>query len=259
MFYSFILGYFYSLISIKYLPKICTVYILKKLTKLSLSISLFLFVDTLIRYVFAVKNKSNIFINIFCLFGSIIYYTLWLVPIYIIFNIVLLDKLNNILENVNILKNFNTNQDNISNKLYFMLVSCILYLLIQFSNFIPYIGIYIQYILIPYSYGYFCLEYVCHYKSIQNYNKLFIIENNPTFFVGFGINYAILYYLMNPISFLLAFIVMFPLNVIQLYYLDFKTMSTDILPISSKIFILPIWLSNVLLSLLDSYLITLSD
>ena len=116
MFYNFILGYYYSLMSVKYFPQICTLRILRKLAKLSLSISIFFIIDTLIRYVFTIENKSNIIINITCLFGNLIYYTLWLVPIYIISNIVLLDKLNNILENVNILKNFNSNQDNISNK-----------------------------------------------------------------------------------------------------------------------------------------------
>lgn len=259
MLYNFILGYYYSLTSFNYFPQICTMHVLKKLSKISLPIILFSILDTILRNVFIIKHKSTIILNLLCLFGTFIYYTMWLLPFYIIFNIVLLDKLNNILGNINILKNFNINQDNISNKLYFMLVSCILYILIQLSIYIPYIGNYIQYILIPYSYGYFCLEYVCYYKSIPNNYKIYIIEKNPAFFIGFAINYTILYYIMNPILFLLVFIIMFPLNVIQLYYIDFELITKEESPILSKIFILPIFLSNIILSILDSYLITMSD
>jgi len=174
------------------------------------------------------------------------------IPIYIICYIISLDKLCNLFNNINSLnKNDDKFQESLNSRLYFTLVSTLLYLIIKGVIYIPVFGYYLSFLFTSYSYGFFCLEYSCYYKNISNMQKLAIIENNPYFFIGYGIIYALFVQYLHYINLSLFFVILFPLGVIKLAKTNIYTLTST--NYNSKIFILPIIIVNLLLSIIDSY------
>ena len=143
-----------------------------------------------------------------------IYYSIYfihnyllIIPMYLICYIISLDKLGALLSTVKAINNLSKSKDEtLDSKLYFTLVSTTFYFLINFLYYIPIIGPYISLVLTSYSYWFFCLEYCCYYKNINNLNKFSIIESNPYYFFGYGLIYGIIVQYLHYINFFINFV-----------------------------------------------------
>ena len=84
-----------------------------------------------------------------------------------------------------------------------------------------------------------------------------MIESNPYYFFGYGLIYGIIVQYLHYINFFIIFVITFPLGVIKLSKIDIYKLNLS--NSSSKIFILPIVVVNILLSIIDSYIIGKSN
>lgn len=196
------------------------------------------------------KNYSLLYIIYFIKF-------IWNITMYICCYVISIDKIGEILGNYfNSSTNFKINNDNFIKNIYFTFLSTVFYISINIVNLVPYIGKILLYFFQCISYGYFCFEYACSYKNIENIEKITIVEQNPFIFLGFGTTYTLLYLYINYIYFLVFFIIIFPLSVIRLSKMNiYKIIEQD--SYNSKIFIFPIYILNATLSIIDSNIITL--
>lgn len=250
------LGFFYSLISILEVfnlfnnKEICIKYFkIVSLNIFALSVADYIF-QNLELFLYSYDNnfvKALYFLTIF--FHKIV----WNIPIYIFCYIVSLDKIGGILNFVK--KQDNINIDKFETKLYFCLVSSIFYFFTYIIYLIPYVGKYLNFLFISYSYGYFCLEYSCHYKNICNIDKISLIEEKPFFFIGYGLIYGIIVHYFTYVNFFVMFVITFPLSIMKLIKLDIFKLNTE-RRIRSNVFIFPIIILNLLLSIIDSYIIS---
>ena len=197
-------------------------------------------------------NYDNMLVK--CIYFLILFFhkIIYNIPIYIFCYIISLDKIGGILNFIK--KNDNLEIESFENKLYFCLVSSIFYALTNIIYLIPYIGNYLNFIFLSYSYGYFCLEYSCHYKNINSIDKISIIEDNPFYFIGFGLIYGILVHIFSYINFFVIFVITFPLSVMKL--IKMNIFNTKMKKVKSKIFIFPIIILNIILSIIDSFIIS---
>ena len=176
----------------------------------------------------------------------------WNVPIYACSYIISMEKLGNVL---NYLDSNQFTSETFEKSLYFLLLSTIFYIFINIFSYIPIVGNLLSLVFISHSYGFFCLEYTCSYKKIENIEKITLIEKKPLLFIGYGLPFSIAYIYFTYIQFLFFFVIIFPLAInklitMDIYNLDCKT------KYGSKIFIFPIYILNTLLSILDSYIIS---
>ena len=188
-------------------------------------------------------------------FINLLYYVL-AIPIYIVAYIVSFDYLNYIVNSFKITKK-NRNED-IINILYLTLVSMVFYINATLIYYIPYIGSYLGAFSFAFSYGYFCLEYACNLKSLTSKEKLTIIENNPYFFTGYGMFFGILCNYVSIPLFQLIFTSLFPMCILNLVNLDIFALERH-KQVKSIIFIIPIFITNIILSLFDSYIINRNE
>ena len=217
-----------------------------------LSINAVLLLTTMFVYNQIISLLGNLGIYIQIVF-IIIYYILIFIPVYIFCYALSIDKINNILNIFNKLKDKNNNEP-IESNIYFFILSLIFYVLIGFFYYIPYIGEYLNIILMSYGYGFYCFEYCCSYKKIQNIKKLAIIESNPYYFIGYGLIYGLLITYINTFNFFIVFSMLFPLSVLNLR--KFNLYNLEIESYKSKIFYIPAIVSNIVLSVIDSFLIS---
>ena len=157
-----------------------------------------------------------------------------------------LDKFNDLLfflKDQNHYINIGLNQS-----IYFFLISLIYYFIVNIIYYVPYIGKCIGSILLAHSYGYYCLEYSSYYNNLSPINKIAIIENNTFFFIGYGTIYTILALYLSPIYLFIIFIILFPLDVIQMTKLKWihKVQSEN--NNLSKFFLMPIYILNLILT-----------
>ena len=149
-------------------------------------------------------------------------------------------------------------KESLEKNIYFMLLSSVFYLFISILNYISNNFVFLKilsFLFISNSYGYFCFEYTCSYKNIENIEKITIIEEKPFIFIGFGILYTFLNIYFNFINFFLFFIIIFPLSVNKLMKMNIYTIKHKNLH-NSKIFVFPIYILNIILSIIDSYVIS---
>lgn len=181
---------------------------------------------------------------------------LWNIPVYICCYVISMDKLGDLL---NYLDDDNKiKKESVEKNIYFMLLSSVFYLSISILNYISNNFIFLKilsFLFISNSYGYFCFEYTCSYKNIENIEKITIIEEKPFIFIGFGTLYTIFYIYLNFINFFLFFIIVFPLSVNKLMKMNIYTIKEKNL-YNSTIFVFPIYILNIILSIIDSYVIS---
>jgi len=255
--YLFILGVYYSVTSIfvESYTIIQNKILLLRYTKLILTNIILL---SLINFIFV--NIENYLYN-YDNWLKYIYYTviilhklIWNIPVYIYCYLISLDSICFILDNgINVSRNRTV--ESFESKLYFCLVSSIFYITINILYYIPYIGNLLYFIVLSYSYGFFCLEYTCYYKNINSKQKLALIESNPYFFMGFGILYSIFVHYFSYINFFVIFTIFFPFSVMKLIKLDVFTYSPGKV-YYSRVFIFPILILNLILSIVDSFILS---
>ncbi len=203
----------------------------------------------------------NIFFNYLLIKYQNIFYFIyfikysWNIPLYICSYLISMDKIGDIVNYLDIESKAIKNIDNIEKSIYFLLLSNVFYLLINISSFIPYIGKLLLILALSISYSYFCLEYTCLYKNIENIHKITIIEQNSIKFLGFGSIYTLAYLYFDYITFYIFFICMLPLSINRLMKMNVYTINQEEL-YNSKIFIIPIYMLNIILSIIDSYVIS---
>ena len=177
-------------------------------------------------------------------------YYLLSIPVYILVYIISFDYLNYIVNTFKI-SDKNKNED-IINILYLALVSIVFHLNATLVYYIPYIGQYLGIFSFSFSYGYFCLEYACNLKKFTSKEKLAIMGNNPYFFTGYGLFFGILCNYVSLPLFQLIFTTTFPLCILNLVNVDVFNLENSS-QLKNILFIIPLFLTNILLSVFDSY------
>ena len=248
-FTDFLYGLISSILCISEIVNIIKKKILIKYLKLILfNIFLLIIPNILFNYIYNSNLISNYIINIFKF--------LWNIPVYICCYVISMDKLGDLL---NYLDDDNKKKkESLEKNIYFMLLSSVFYLFISILNYISNNFVFLKilsFLFISNSYGYFCFEYTCSYKNIENIEKITIIEEKPFIFIGFGILYTFLNIYFNFINFFLFFIIIFPLSVNKLMKMNIYTIKHKNLH-NSKIFVFPIYILNIILSIIDSYVIS---
>lgn len=181
---------------------------LKKLIKLILPNFFIYFLQKIVIYylqkyleIYLFKITILLINVIFFYFSTIIY-------------IISLDRFNDLLyiifKNMNQKPNTNTNT-NIISKIYNIILNFNIYLFFIIVNFITNFNFNFIY------YNYYCLEYICYYKNINNTNKYKLFEQNILFFIGFGVIYYILEKYLNQQLFTAIMLIILPINIINLY------------------------------------------
>tara|TARA_B100001094_G_C17978575_1_gene694044 strand:+ start:159 stop:686 length:528 start_codon:yes stop_codon:yes gene_type:complete len=166
-----------------------------------------------------------------------------------------MDKIGDIINYLDIESKTIKNIENIEKSIYFLLLSTVFYLLINIISLIPYLGKMLLTLALSISYSYFCFEYTCLYKNIENIHKITILEQNSLKFLGFGSIYTLAYFYFDYITFYIFFICMLPLSINKLMKMNVYNINNEKL-YNSKIFILPIYILNIILSIIDSYVIS---
>uniref|UniRef100_A0A6C0EL00 Uncharacterized protein n=1 Tax=viral metagenome TaxID=1070528 RepID=A0A6C0EL00_9ZZZZ len=170
---------------------------------------------------------------------------IWIIPAFIFCYIFSLDKFNDLLiflKDPEQYINIDLNQT-----VYFFLISFIYYFIVTCVSYIPYVGKIVGPILLAHSYGYYCLEYSSYYNNLSPLNKLTIIENNTFFFIGYGTFYTLLSLYLSTINLFIFFIVVFPLDIIQMTHLKWIH---KVRPLNnvSKFFLIPSYILDLILT-----------
>lgn len=209
---------------------------------------------------------DNYSFNIMKYLVMILYTLIWFVPAYLCIYVISFDKLGYILSRIHEKTDLHGTgychghehkNETIYSKLYFVLVSCVFYMIIGFAAYIPtVIGSVISFIAISYSYSYACLEYCCNFKKITNIEKLTLIDYDPYFFIGYGLMYGFfINYFATYVNFFLVFVILFPLGILNLsqYKNQFQLKTNTH---HSIVFLIPAIISNTILSIIDSSLMS---
>lgn len=190
---------------------------------------------------------------------TFIFYTILFITSFIMYVLIYpfcyiwtLDGIGNILNNILNSTSKKPFFELISEKIYFLLLGIFFYSLNFFLYYIPIIGVYMVFINNCYCYSYFCLDYGSQFNKISSYDKFIILENNPIFFLGFGLIYGYMSYYFNVFNCSTLFILIFPLSVVHLSkYFDFTITNKKNY---SKIFYIPVKLLHYILILFDNLL-----
>jgi hypothetical protein len=253
--FQFLYGIYFSLVSICEIRHVIFNQVALKIYLKLFLVNLFLTIlknlcDKFNNYLEYLTNDTYftfIFYTIFFLTSFIMY-----VFIYPFCYIWTLDGVGNILNNILNSTSKKISFELISEKIYFLLLGIIFYSLNIFLYYIPIIGFYITFINNCYCYSYFCLDYGSQFNKIPNYDKFIILENNPVFFLGFGLIYGCLSSYFNLFNFSTLFTLIFPLSVLHLSkYFDFTITNKKNY---SKIFYIPVKLLHYILILIDNLL-----
>jgi len=166
------------------------------------------FFDEINSYLIYITRDT--YFSFLCYLLSVIYFITMYICIYPFIYIWSLDGFGNLFNNI--LKSDTPIQpfEKINEKIYFALLGILFFFINNLFYFIPYIGNYISIIYLSYCYGFFCLDYGAQFNSIHSYNKLIIFENDPVFFMSFGLPYGLLANYLNLFHFFTIFSIIFP-------------------------------------------------
>ena len=269
--FLFFFGIIYNFRILVELPPIITnKYILKNYLKIFiLNFFLLNFIDLL--YNILNNTINNLFIKYFII---IVYSLLFYIPLNIFSYIYTFDKINNILNyySANLIKipnskkdtviksekdnvlNYSSDNDKIDKTIYYSIIILMFYFISNLLIYIPIIGYYFNIILGIFVYSFYCFDYTCGIKNINNKLKFALFEQNFYFLLGYGTLFGTLNFYLNYICFFLIFCFLFPISVFNLANLNIYNLKSNIY--HSKFFYIPISLSNLFLSIIDSYLIS---
>lgn len=253
---NFFYGMYFSFTSIIYFKSIVVnlkffkIYSKIVLTNLIFLSFLSIFFEKCNNYLLYITNDTYFIflIYIFNLINFIIMYIL----IYPFTYIWSLDGFGNLFNTILTNDNKIHSYEKINEKIYFAVLGIILYNISYFIYFIPVIGYYLGIIYLSYCYSFFCLDYGAQFNSISNYDRLIVLENDPIFFLGFGIPYGLFANYLNQFHFSTVFSIFFPLSVISLsknYHFKKKINNTH-----SIIFYIPVLILKFLLLCLSNIL-----
>lgn len=245
--YQFVFGMFYNFRMIVEIPNILNKYCIKNFVKIFL---LNIILLNMIDFFYSLLDQINV---IFLKYFFIIVYSIaFYGPIYIFNYIFTFDKINNILTYCTI--NENKIGINLNNSIYFSISILMLYLITSIFNYFSLVGIFINIIVNSFVYGFYCFDSACGIKNINGKEKLALFEKNIIFLVGYGSLFGFISFYLNTIFFSIIFCFIFPLAVFNLVNLNIYKLETRIF--HSKFFYLPVSMSNLFLSIIDSYLIS---
>lgn len=74
----------------------------------------------------------------------------------------------------------------IAEQAYSIILLNVFFLQVQFTSFIPYIGMPLNFLLTSWMYAYYCFEYKWNFKGLSLDKRLDFFESNWAFFAGFG-------------------------------------------------------------------------
>lgn len=201
-----------------------------------------LFIGSMIFYSYLINPiaeyiiyKFN-FLGYFALMGKYLYYFFWLMPIFLVCQIItsfwideiyyeslkIIEKQNYVVEG----QDFITNLSNQLERILFVISFMLFISIINFFSYIPGVTI-LKYLVICILNSVYVFEYILLQKYIRNYKSImYFIESKIFYFLGYGILLTIIINLINSATinssiFLMAF-PFFLISSIQLNELRFK-------------------------------------
>jgi etoposide-induced 2.4 mRNA len=158
----------------------------------------FLFIGSIMLYSIIIEPIISYILKIttfgyFLYVGVYFYYIVWLIPIYLVCNVVTSFKIDEIyFDSIELIDN-NKNEKiavdgitAISNQLTRLLIVICFIIYINILNFIPYLG-FMKYVIMCILNSLYVFEYILLQKYIRDYKSIMIfIENKFFYFLGYG-------------------------------------------------------------------------
>ncbi|KAL9996470.1 putative etoposide-induced 2.4 [Helianthus debilis subsp. tardiflorus] len=97
---------------------------------------------------------------------------------------------------------------------YSVLLLTLFFLEVYLTGFVPYIGKFLNFILLSWMYAYYCFEYKWNFSGLSLDKRLDFFESNWAFFAGFGSPCVLAIFFFSPLVSYGVMAVLFPMFVL---------------------------------------------